>query len=959
MLDFLYTLFIAPLEYWMHAALVWGYGKTDNWGEAVLVMSLVVNFVILPIYMKAEAWQEAERALRKSFEEKEKMIKRTFKGQERFAMISTMQRQAGYSPLLTLRSSIGFFLQVPFFFAAYHFLSHFEPLAGVSFLGLPDLSKPDGLVYLGGFSVNVMPFVMTAINVGSALVYTKNLTQKDKNQLYAMAALFLVLLYDAASGLVLYWTCNNVFSFVKNVCYDVAARCQLSEKIAAVVQWVKAKTAVHEAPAGGGCLLWLTASLWAAGVVTALASSNQATGLGEVLKAQLSSVSDTLFLAAAAAAVAEMLHQRLWRGHKLFLCLAAAVLWYAVNVWTKWAFHGSNRHQFSLVMGLGLGGIVLALANFRWQGTAMLSKVKSPALLYVPSAAWLVLLVTNYLPIEAFSTAPEVFSAPSVVLAKCLLWSAALGVVLWAVWRLSQLWHAEKAAGLALGWIATVFTVYAFLLPMDVGTIDAFQIAKTAPLASARNLFTDAVVLVAVTAGLLWVVRGGWTPQLGKILVVASVAAVAAGMASLWQCRGAWQSEKSEANGVAAPLPEWNDRLMGFAKDQPNVVIVMLDAFTGGHMKEIAAEASDVARRLEGFVWYSDAMAYGNSTISSVATILGGEAASPLALNAGERVLLSDKINAQYAQTIAALPPVTDVAVNERSWLEAPRLEKHLAAAGWQGKNPLAVRYFGESYYNRWVKETGASTGTDESDGFLLAVSLFKSVPWSGKNLVYRDGRWIEALATNQAETLLSRALHDWAFLSLLPEISNSRAEAPTLKFIDLEITHRPWFMDLGDCRPVKHPKRRVRTDGVEESHLASEICALKKLADWFDWMKAEGVYDNTTVVLVSDHSAGDSSQMTAGLGRLYETIGRPDALLLVKPAGPAQEKLREDKAAVRISNVAGWLRGRPFGEPATLRRYVQAKPVGTEYRVTQVFENRGPIVDPASWRETTDGVTK
>ena len=118
MLDFLYTLFIAPLEYWMHAALVWGYGKTANWGEAVLIMSLVVNFVILPIYMKAEKWQEDERALRKSFEDKEKMIKRTFKGQERFAMISTMQRQAGYSPLLTLRSSIGFFLQVPFCFAA-------------------------------------------------------------------------------------------------------------------------------------------------------------------------------------------------------------------------------------------------------------------------------------------------------------------------------------------------------------------------------------------------------------------------------------------------------------------------------------------------------------------------------------------------------------------------------------------------------------------------------------------------------------------------------------------------------------------------------------------------------------------------------------------------------------------------------------------------------------------------
>lgn len=133
MLDFIYTLLIAPLEYWMHAALVWGYSHTEAWGPAIVVMSLAVNVVILPIYIKAEKWQEGERALRKSFEAKEAMIKRTFKGQERFAMISTMHRQAGYSPFLSLRSSLGFFLQIPFFFAAYHFLSHFEPLAGVSF----------------------------------------------------------------------------------------------------------------------------------------------------------------------------------------------------------------------------------------------------------------------------------------------------------------------------------------------------------------------------------------------------------------------------------------------------------------------------------------------------------------------------------------------------------------------------------------------------------------------------------------------------------------------------------------------------------------------------------------------------------------------------------------------------------------------------------------------------------
>ena len=216
MLDLIYTLFIAPLEFWMGKTLLWGFDHTQSWGWAIIVMSLVVNTVILPIYLKAERWQEDERSIRKSFEKDEAMIKRTFKGQERFAMITTLHRQAGYSPLLTLRSSVGFFLQIPFFFAAYHFLSHFEPLQGISFLGLADLSKPDELFKIGDFAINFMPILMTVINIASALIYTKNLSKRDKYQLYGMAALFLVLLYNAASGLVLYWTFNNIYSLVKN-----------------------------------------------------------------------------------------------------------------------------------------------------------------------------------------------------------------------------------------------------------------------------------------------------------------------------------------------------------------------------------------------------------------------------------------------------------------------------------------------------------------------------------------------------------------------------------------------------------------------------------------------------------------------------------------------------------------------------------------------------------------------
>ena len=954
MIDLLYTLFIAPLEYWMKAALLWGHRLTGHWGEAILLMSLIVNFVILPIYMKAEKWQEEERALRKSFEAKEKMIKRTFKGQERFAMISTMQRQAGYSPFLALRSSVGFFLQIPFFFAAYHFLSHFEPLAGVSFLGLPDLAKPDGLIKLGGFSVNVMPFVMTVINLASALIYTKNLTAKDKNQLYAMAAVFLVLLYDAASGLVLYWTCNNVFSLAKNLCYDLADRWRLVERLAAVKAWMLKKTLTHETVRGSAVFSAAALLLWAAATVLALFSSNQMDLIDEVVQAGMSRLSDGLYLAAMACVLVETVRLKLWREHKFLLFFILFFCYYLGNIWRKYEFLGANRHHFAFQAGLLLLVMGLALWNLRRPFARSLYDKATPAALFVPASAWLVVLVAGYLPVQAFSTAPEAFSPPDVVLAKSLMWCVLAGLGFTALYWVTQLCHAQKAAGYFVGALALILTVYAFFLPMDVGTIDAFQIANLTPLYSSKNLLLDVVVLSATLFIFGWCVKKGYVQALSKVFSVACVAGLVAGGMSLWQSQGAWHShDETQARAGAARLPEWTDRFFTFSRNHPNTVIVMMDGFSGNHMRQIIDEMPEVTEKLTGFTWYADAMAVGNNTISSVATIFGGRGATPGALNAGASVSIAEKINEQYAETIVRQPVTTDVAMNERNWLEPARLMKSLKAKGWQGVDPIAVRFVGDSFLDLWLEKTGGHIGRGNSDVFLLAVSLFKSVPWSGKNLIYKDGRWIDALlaGTDRENTLLRRAESDWAFINLFPEMSKAiDQKGATIKFIDTEITHAPWKMELGRCRIVAHPKQVVRPNGVNESHLALESCTLRALGTWFDWMKREGVYRNTNIVLVSDHGGGDSAQLIAGLGDLRPQIGRPDSLLLFKPAGVDEGAVKESMAPVQILNVGEWLRGGKLDQPLAKRQLWDAKPSGTQYLIERQWANTGRLDDPKAW---------
>ncbi len=142
-------------------------------------------------------------------------------GDEQYMILSTFYKQNHYHPMMALRSSFGLLIQIPFFMAAYNYLSNSEHLKNISFYFLKNLGEPDKLLTLkiGAtlISINVLPIVMTLINVISSAIYTKGFPLKEKIQVYALAAIFLVLLYNSPCGLVFYWILNNLFSLAKNI----------------------------------------------------------------------------------------------------------------------------------------------------------------------------------------------------------------------------------------------------------------------------------------------------------------------------------------------------------------------------------------------------------------------------------------------------------------------------------------------------------------------------------------------------------------------------------------------------------------------------------------------------------------------------------------------------------------------------------------------------------------------
>ena len=181
----------------------------SSYGLSILLLSVSVSIILAPFYhltYKLELKEKTMRNILKPYIDKIHLISDP---QIRHKHLQKLYKSYGYLPLFSLRSLSSLFIQIPFFIAAYNFLESFEPLKGVSFLFIKDMSAPDQM-FLG---LNILPIAMTLINFASAIFMSSG--EGERKQSFAVAIFFLILLYVSPSALVLYWTSNNFLNLAR------------------------------------------------------------------------------------------------------------------------------------------------------------------------------------------------------------------------------------------------------------------------------------------------------------------------------------------------------------------------------------------------------------------------------------------------------------------------------------------------------------------------------------------------------------------------------------------------------------------------------------------------------------------------------------------------------------------------------------------------------------------------
>ena len=761
-LSVLYQFIFMPLQIIFEVIYYLAFRLIGNPGITIVALSFVVNLLVLPLYNRADAIQEAERDIEAKLRKGVEHIKKTFKGDEQLMMLQTYYRQNGYSPLDSIKGSISLFLEIPFFVAAYQFLSRLEILNGATLGPIKDLGAPDGLLTVAGMTINVLPFVMTAVNLVSAYIFTKDLTSKTKVQLYGMACFFLIFLYASPAGLVVYWTLNNIFNLIKTI---ICKLDNVDRGINIVFGILGVLIIIF------GCFLTPNPNLRKAFYSTIFALLLNSRCIYSIVRSKFPGKKESIF---------EEPKRSIFFAGALFLAILVGTL-------VPSAVIGSSPREFV---------IVEHFTNPLWYIVSSSAIAVGTLVLWGGVFYWLA--------DDVYKAKVErvVWFASGVAIVNYMFFNNSFGV-------LSAMLHYEKRVGF-----------------------------------SNSQKIINLVALIA----LIFALNIIWKKYRKNVFEILTIGIVALSGMSFFNIMGIYDVLGDTNTTVTAK--EESKGSFTLSKNGKNVVIVMLDRAMGEYVPYIFNEKPELKDKFTGFTYYANIISHGGHTIFGAPSISGGYEYTPVEINKRDQESLVQKHR-------------------EASNL-MPTLFKN------EGFNVVT----GASY-------TEDTTVTDkESASEMVAMNnrnfyfygIFKSSPVIMQKFLYDNGDYLSGKVLNQEITSLYTAfgvnknfVREIKVLDTLSENSAIGETGNNFLYFANNATHAPCLLQLPDYtleNRVNNQKLVDYDDYVidgkklgmktrdQVSHYHANMACFIKLADWFDFMKANGVYDNTRIILVSDHGA-------------------------------------------------------------------------------------------------------
>jgi YidC/Oxa1 family membrane protein insertase len=183
-----------------------------SWGWSIVIMTICIKLLFWPLTAKASRSQKRMASIQGPMAElKEKYKDKPQKMQQETLKLfkeHQVNPVAGCLPML---------IQMPIFLGLFYMLRTASELRFESFLWVSDLSLPDTQFVVGGFPINILPMIMgvTMFLQMSMMPVSPTADPMQQKIFKFLPFIFLIFLYNFSSGLVLYWTVQNILTVVQ------------------------------------------------------------------------------------------------------------------------------------------------------------------------------------------------------------------------------------------------------------------------------------------------------------------------------------------------------------------------------------------------------------------------------------------------------------------------------------------------------------------------------------------------------------------------------------------------------------------------------------------------------------------------------------------------------------------------------------------------------------------------
>lgn len=879
------------------------YIGTFNAVVSLVLLSITISVLMLPLYWYADKLQKKDSIRKSKFEDELESIKGVANKTKKHFYTQHIYKKHNYHPIQSLTSVLGVLIQVPFFIVAYRYLSSYEGFIGQSIYFFKDLSQADG-AFRG---INILPIGMTIINIISGLIYGMGEKKKNTLQVFLIPLLFLALLYNKGSAVVLYWTINNVFSLVKNGIIKRGAirntiqntALKTKENKGRLLFVIQAKILrdfkrVGQNPAYHSIMMMVIIMLsfltlaYSVGVVWKI-DNDITVKLAKVLIG-LWGMLYTLFTIQYIAykrsrAQLQTRELSLWEsfGEKILYVyvifswgmigifgsiyvLKIPVLFPYLHTLPYWVLYILIR----MLVFLPCIGTWMLLSRPETRGhyipNIRMSEKKAQLYPLMMSMLGLFAVMVLVIALKIYFSGPELFIIQFGHLFTSIIFMVMLPIVaLSVVYRFAKRLRVFLCAVLYA--LIIVLLLYS-LFPLNSALgFNGFLFDNPELLHPSNAQKMMDVGMLILVAGLFYalfvrkhIVKKSKHFTILNIVLMLSIM-VQGGIAFMQADRTKFYNPENSSNTAKGMT----------LSSGKNIVLLYFDGFSNYLLDEVLQDNPDIWEGLDGFTWYKNTASAGSWTYLGAPGILGGEDYTP-------DYVIKNIVDEKTEKILEIMEKTT--AEVENTFINTIKD---------YGARVMLYGEYGHRLLN-FFEESNKNNNADflmpyEIQSFppflLLQISFFRFIPFSAREGFYGDGKWQVKENTSIDLSIKEKHLRTQRLKSFTVDDDTTMVSA----FIG-NVTHGPFGIN------EKGVVSKTINDDKHPQYY-TDLFVLREVIAFINKAKAEGIYNDMQIMIVSDHGWGFSCENIAKDERkLFETYDfnemecRSDSVLLIKNSG-------------------------------------------------------------------------